>query len=120
MTIPLYRPYFFLRCKKCGKKTVHVLVSITYTPSEKGEIEETYECQECGETKKVYELASMVHREYADASEELRPDFTYAEGSKGAQLKVKNIKISDRQKLMFILIVYMTFLVFLMSLFPSR
>jgi uncharacterized Zn finger protein len=60
MTIPIYRPYVFLRCKKCGRKTDHVLVSILYT-SEKGEIEETYECQECGETKKIYELASVSH-----------------------------------------------------------
>ncbi len=60
MTIPIYRPYVFLRCKNCGRKTDHVLVSILYI-SEKGEIEETYECQECGETKKIYELDSMAH-----------------------------------------------------------
>jgi len=59
MTIPIYRPYVFLRCKKCGKKTDHVLVNISN--SRKGEVEETYECQECGETKKIYELASMTH-----------------------------------------------------------
>jgi len=60
MTIPIYRPYVFLRCRKCGKKTDHVLINISYS-AQKGEIEETYECQECGETKKIYELASMVH-----------------------------------------------------------
>ena len=58
MSIPIYRPYVFLRCKKCGRKTDHVLVSIA-TPK-KGEVEETYECQECGETKKIYELASVT------------------------------------------------------------
>jgi hypothetical protein len=26
----------------------------------KEEVEETYECQECGETKKIYELASVT------------------------------------------------------------
>jgi len=57
VTIPIYRPYVFLRCKKCGRKTDHVLVSIS--SPKKGEVEETYECQECGETKKIYELASM-------------------------------------------------------------
>lgn len=57
MTIPIYRPYVFLRCKKCGRKTDHVLVS-TSSPK-KGEVEEIYECQECGETKKIFELASM-------------------------------------------------------------
>jgi len=58
MTIPIYRPYVFLRCKKCGRKTDHVLVSIS--SPRKGEVEETYECQECGETKKIFELASMT------------------------------------------------------------
>jgi len=57
VTIPIYRPYVFLRCKRCGRKTDHVLVSIS--SPRKGEVEETYECQECGETKKIFELASM-------------------------------------------------------------
>lgn len=58
MTIPIYRPYVFLRCKKCGRKTDHVLVSISSVG--KDELEETYECQECGETKKIYELTSAT------------------------------------------------------------
>jgi len=58
LTVPIYRPYVFLRCKKCSRKTDHVLVSIS--SSSKGEVEETYECQECGEVKKIYELASMT------------------------------------------------------------
>jgi len=58
LTIPIYRPYVFLRCKKCDRKTDHVLVSVV--SSKKGEVEETYECQECGETKKIYELVSMA------------------------------------------------------------
>lgn len=57
VSIPIYRPYVFLRCKRCGRKTDHVLVSIS--SPRKGEVEETYECQECGETKKIFELASM-------------------------------------------------------------
>ncbi len=57
MSIPIYRPYVFLRCRKCGRKTDNVLISIT-TPK-KGEVEETYECQECGETKVIYELESQ-------------------------------------------------------------
>lgn len=57
MTIPIYRPYVFLRCKKCGRKTDHVLVSIETT--RKSDVEETYECQECGEAKVIYELASQ-------------------------------------------------------------
>ena len=58
LTIPIYRPYVFLRCKKCGRKTDHVLVGMSSVRKE--EVEETYECQECGETKKIYELASVT------------------------------------------------------------
>jgi len=50
MPIPIYRPYVFLRCGKCGKKTDHVLTSIDFA-SLKEEKEETYECQEYGEKK---------------------------------------------------------------------
>ena len=64
--LPLARPQeseekrrrLFFRCNKCDKKTGHVLIN--FANLEKGEIEETYECQECGETKKIYELASTV------------------------------------------------------------
>ncbi len=59
--IPIYRPYVFLRCKKCGRKTDHVLTDTATIGG--GAIEETFECQQCGETKKIYELASMVEPE---------------------------------------------------------
>ena len=59
MTIPIYRPFVFLRCRKCGKKTDHVLIGIDFA-SVNEEKEETYECQECGETKKIYELVSVA------------------------------------------------------------
>lgn len=60
-TIPIYRPYVFLRCNSCGRKTDHVLINIVDI-SEKGEIKETYECQACGKTKTIYEFAeSHVH-----------------------------------------------------------
>ncbi len=59
MTIPIFRPYVFLRCKKCGKKTDHVLMSVTNT-KRKGEIQEVFECQECGETKTILELTSVT------------------------------------------------------------
>jgi hypothetical protein len=58
VTIPIYRPYVFLRCKKCGKKTDHVLVGMSNVRKEM--VEESYECQECGETKKIYELVSVT------------------------------------------------------------
>lgn len=58
MTIPIFRPYVFLRCKKCGKKTDHVLISVANVKNS-SRIEETYECQECGETKVIYEFTSV-------------------------------------------------------------
>ncbi len=58
LTIPIYRPYVFLRCKKCGRKTDHVLVAMSCI--RKDEVEETYECQECGEIKKIYEFAVVT------------------------------------------------------------
>jgi transcriptional regulator NrdR family protein len=58
MTVPIFRPYVFLRCKKCNKKTDHVLISISMP--KKGEVQEIFECQECGETKTIYELASAT------------------------------------------------------------
>ena len=59
--IPIYRPYVFLRCRKCGRKTDHVLINTAIL--RKDAIEENYECKECGETKKIYELASLVEPE---------------------------------------------------------
>ncbi len=59
MTIPIFRPYVFLRCKRCNKKTDHVLIGIANT-AKKGEVQETFECQECGETKVIYELTSVT------------------------------------------------------------
>jgi len=74
MTIPIYRPYIFLRCKKCGRKTDHVLIGISSLG--KGEVEEIYECQECGEIKKIYELTSTArlqnHIEALENTQETR------------------------------------------------
>ncbi len=59
MTIPIFRPYVFLRCKKCGKKTDHALINVS--SAKKSEIlQETFECQECGENKIIYELTSIT------------------------------------------------------------
>jgi len=59
--VTIYRPYVFLRCGKCGRKTDHVLVNTAII--REGAIEENYECQQCGEAKKIYELASIVEPE---------------------------------------------------------
>ena len=58
MSIPLVRPYIFLRCKKCNKKTTHVMIDIK-ADIKKPEKQEIFECQECGETKKIFELSSV-------------------------------------------------------------
>lgn len=43
-----------LRCKDCGERTGHVLTQ-SVNP-ETGEIEKTYECMQCGETKRILPL----------------------------------------------------------------
>jgi len=57
VSIPLVRPYIFLRCKKCGNKTSHVMIGVTVDPKRPEKVE-TCECQECGEIKKIFELTS--------------------------------------------------------------
>ncbi len=59
--VTIYRPYVFLRCGKCGRKTDHVLIKTAIIRG--GAIEENYECQQCGKVKKIYELASIVEPE---------------------------------------------------------
>lgn len=63
MSAPIHSPYVILRCRKCGGKTDHVLLSTTdLADFGKGEREEIYECQQCGETKKIYAFAdSFAH-----------------------------------------------------------
>lgn len=46
------------RCSECERKTGHVLID--FTTGEDGQMRQTYECQECGETKQIYELSSAV------------------------------------------------------------
>jgi len=43
-----------LRCKNCGERTGHVLTPSVNT--ETGETEKTYECMQCGETKRILPL----------------------------------------------------------------
>ncbi len=63
MSAPIHSPYVILRCRKCSGKTDHVLVSTTdLSDFGKSEREEIYECQQCGETKKIYAFAdSFAH-----------------------------------------------------------
>jgi len=52
-----YNPTVLLRCNKCRNKTPHVLTSFSNDPATA--ITMVYECQECGETKKVYDLDTL-------------------------------------------------------------
>lgn len=59
MSIPIYQPHVSLRCRKCGERTAHVLTKTAYILG-KDVAEEIYECQECGEIRKIYELAFLL------------------------------------------------------------
>jgi len=52
-----YSPTVLLRCSKCRSKTLHVLISFSNNPLLA--ISMVYECQECGETKKVFDLNTL-------------------------------------------------------------
>jgi len=52
-----YSPTVLLRCGRCRNKTLHVLVSFSNNPVLA--ISMVYECQECGETKKVFDLNTL-------------------------------------------------------------
>lgn len=55
--IPVYRPYVSRRCKSCSGKTDHVLIE-TNLRSEEEKREEIFECQACGEIKRIYEFTA--------------------------------------------------------------
>lgn len=52
-----YSPTVLLRCDKCLKKTPHLLISFSNNPLLT--IIMVYECQDCGETKKVFDLNTL-------------------------------------------------------------
>jgi len=52
-----YNPTVLLRCSKCRNKTPHVLINFSNDPATA--ITMLYECQECGETKKVFDLDTL-------------------------------------------------------------
>jgi len=57
MTKTPYNPTILLRCRKCCNKTPHILIDFSNNPATA--ITMVYECQECGETKKVYDLDTL-------------------------------------------------------------
>lgn len=52
-----YVPTVLLRCSKCDIKTPHVLIDLSNDPNVA--ITLTYECQECGERKKIFDLNTL-------------------------------------------------------------
>jgi len=52
-----YNPTVLLRCSKCRNKTSHVLIDFSNDPA--AAITMFYECQDCGETKKVFDLDTL-------------------------------------------------------------
>jgi len=54
-----YNPTIQLRCSKCAHKTPHVLISFSNDPTTS--ITMLYECQDCGETKKIFDLETLPH-----------------------------------------------------------
>lgn len=52
-----YNPTVLLRCSKCLNKTPHILTNFSNDPATA--ITMVYECQDCGETKKVYDLDTL-------------------------------------------------------------
>jgi len=52
-----YSSTVLLRCNKCRNKTLHVLISFSNNPVLA--ISLVYECHECGETRKVFDLNTL-------------------------------------------------------------
>jgi hypothetical protein len=52
-----YSPIVLLRCDKCRNKTPHLLISFLNNPLLA--ISMVYECQECGEIKKGFDLNTL-------------------------------------------------------------
>jgi len=52
-----YNPTIQLRCSKCRNKTPHVMINFSNDPATA--ITMVYECQECGEIKKVFDLDTL-------------------------------------------------------------
>ena len=52
-----YNPTVLLRCVKCLDKTPHVLVNFSNDPA--SALTLLYECQDCGEIKRVFDLDTL-------------------------------------------------------------
>jgi uncharacterized Zn finger protein len=52
-----YNPTVLLRCIKCHKQTPHLLINFSNDPA--SALTMVYECQECGEIKKAFDLDTL-------------------------------------------------------------
>jgi len=52
-----YNPTVLLRCSRCHAKTPHVMINFSNDPA--SALTTVYECQECGETKKIFDLSTL-------------------------------------------------------------
>lgn len=62
-----YSPTVLLRCGRCRSKTHHALISFSNNPVLA--ISLVYECQECGETRKVFDLSTLPQVAWEPAME---------------------------------------------------
>jgi len=62
-----YNPTVRLLCQKCRKQTAHTMTGFSNDPQSLLIL--IYECQECGETKKVFDLNPLSELKVPAASE---------------------------------------------------
>jgi len=62
-----YNPSVRLFCKRCGKQTAHMLIDFSNNPL--SALVLVYECQECGEVKKIFDLNTLPELKVSSTSE---------------------------------------------------
>ncbi len=62
-----YNPSVRLLCQKCRKQTAHIMTGFSNNPL--STLTLTYECQECGEIKKVFDLNTLPELKVPVANE---------------------------------------------------
>ena len=62
-----YNPIVRLLCQKCGKQTAHVMIGFSNDPL--SALTLIFECQECGENKKIFDLNTLPELKVPVANE---------------------------------------------------
>jgi len=65
-----YNPAVQLRCSRCRDKTAHVLINFSNDPA--AALTMIYECQECGEIKKVFDLDTLSHVTFEAGAQKMK------------------------------------------------